>query len=179
VGPQGRRARAIGWDLSDRDVRSGERRVAIEDYAANLDALAATVHARGGGVVFVLPANRDDIEPRGPEPAWAPYRTVLRDAAARHDAPLVDVPRAFRDSGAGVEALFLDKMHPTPLGHRVMAEAAAKVLRARGWPDTPLRIPSPSRPPQIPADPWAHHLVPEAAADRDGGPAKTTPSAAP
>ncbi len=175
VQPQGRRARAIGWDLSDRDVRSGERRVAIEDYAANLDALAATMHARGGGVVFLLPANRDDLDPRGTEPAWEPYRAVLRDAAARHDAPLVDVPRAFRESGDGVEALFLDKMHPTPLGHRRMAEAAAAVLRARGWPRKPLRTRVPTASPRIPEDPWAHHVVPEAGAEGGSPPSATPP----
>ncbi len=141
--PQATRAKEIGWDLSDSDARSGLRRVAIEDYTANLEAMASVMRRRGGGVAFLLLANRDDLTAADRVYAWEPYRQVMRAMAARHGAPLVDVPSVFRSSGHSVDALFLDKMHPTALGHGLIADAMANALRAVGWPAAPFALASP------------------------------------
>ena len=160
VAPRAEAARKVGWDLSANDRPNGRRRVAIGDYAANLDRIAGVARASGAAVVYVLPANRDDIVPRGTDPAWAPYREVLRSAAARQGALVVDVPAAFRASGHSVDSLFLDRMHPTALGHGLMAGAAAQALASRGWPATALPLPSDAGDTEVPIDRWAHHEVP-------------------
>ncbi|MFZ5481948.1 MAG: SGNH/GDSL hydrolase family protein [Myxococcota bacterium] len=133
VRPQGDRARKVGWILGGDDPRTGKRRVAIADYAGNLDAFCRIMAERDGGVVFVVLPNQEDVRSPPPDPAWGPYRRVMRETAARWQAPLVDLPAAFRATGLGVRDLFLDEMHPTTAGHRLMAEAVAAAL-AGGWP---------------------------------------------
>ena len=141
VAPTAARARRVGWQVGNGDARIGRRRVAINDYAANLDALAGRMLARAGGVVFVILANREDLRREAADPAWEPYRQVMRDAAQRWGAPIVDLPPAFQTSGLSVDGLFLDQMHPTPAGHRVLAEAVRAALGE--WPRTALRVHAP------------------------------------
>lgn len=146
VAPQAEAARKVGWQLGDVDPRGGRRRVAINDYAANLEAFCERMRARGGGVLFVQLANRDDLRLRAGQPAWAPYREVMADTAARWGAPLVAIPEAFRASGLSKDRLFLDQMHPTAEGHALMAEAIGAELGRLGWPATPVRIADPTGP---------------------------------
>jgi hypothetical protein len=59
---------------------------------------------------------------------------VIRRVAARNDIPLVDAAAAFAAWGTAngdpfEEQLILDDCHPSPTGHRVIAEALAPVLR--------------------------------------------------
>lgn len=154
VAPQGEAARKVGWQLGDVDPRGGRRRVAINDYAANLDALCERMRARGGGVLFVQLANREDLRPRAGQPAWAPYREVMANTAARWGAPLVLIPEAFRASGLSRDRLFLDQMHPTAEGHAIMAEAIAAELERRNWPASPLRLGEPTGPRPTWQDPF-------------------------
>lgn len=145
VAPQQARARKVGWQVGGDDPRSGARRVDIQSYAENLDAFCARMSGRGGVVFLVLP-NREDIEPRSHDPAWGPYRDVMRATAARWGAPIVEGPRAFQASGRSADALFLDQMHPTPLGHTVLATAVGDALKTAGWPGQPLTVQAPSTP---------------------------------
>ncbi len=142
VAPAAAQARRVGWQVGDGDPKTGKRRVAINDYAANLDALAGRMRDRGGGVVFILLANREDLRLEAADPAWEPYRQVMRDAATRWGAPLVELAPRYRASGASVDSLFLDQMHPTPTGHRILADAVRDALG--DWPATPLRVRTPS-----------------------------------
>jgi lysophospholipase L1-like esterase len=142
VAPQGARARKVGWQVGDADPKIGRRRVAINDYAANLDAMASRMYERGGGALFVVLANREDLRGDAADPAWEPYRRVMRETAERWGAPVVELPPIFRASGHSADALFLDQMHPTPLGHQILADAIRAQLG--GWPATPLRLHPPT-----------------------------------
>ena len=44
-------------------------------------------------------------------------------------------------------------MHPSPVGHQLMADAIGKALRDRGWPDKPIVVRSPA-PISVPDDPF-------------------------
>lgn len=145
VAPQGREAARVGWTMGGDNPKSGRRRVAINDYADNLDTLCARMRERGGGVLFLLLANREDVNPRSADPAWGPYRQVMREAAERNGVPLVDVPAVMRASGRSEDALFLDQMHPTADGHAQIAHAVQGALRGAGWPAARLvpRVPAP------------------------------------
>lgn len=154
VNPQGVAARKVGWQLGGDDTRTGFRRVQIADYAANLAAMCDRMVARGGGVVFVMLANREDLAPRSPNPAWAPFRDVMHDTAERYGAPVVSVADAFRASGRSVDALFMDQMHPTADGHAILAEAVRAELTRAGWPATPLTVHAPSGPIPTWTDPF-------------------------
>jgi hypothetical protein len=149
VKPQGEHARKVGWMLGGDDARTGNRRVAIDDYAANLDAYARLMAQRGGGVVYVMLPNREDLTGGPAQPAWAPYRQVMRETAERWGAPLVAMPDVFKATGLAVTDLFFDEMHPTPLGHRILGEAVQAAL-ANGWP----RLTTPSGPVPDYTDPF-------------------------
>ncbi len=125
-------ARKVGWTVGNEGGPGGTRRVGINDYAANLDALVEDAHAAGAeGVVMVL-AHPSDLSPEpGATPAWEIYRQALRDTASRHGLPLLDGPALFADSGQTAEALFSDALHPNDLGHRLLGEALAQLLA--GW----------------------------------------------
>lgn len=162
VKPTGTRAKKVGWQIGGDAARTGNRRVSIADYATNLESFCHIQARRGGGVVFLLLANREDVAPISADPAWAPYRDVMRQAATRCQAPLVDVPAAFRATGQSADALFLDQMHPTPRGHARMAEAVAQVLAE--WPRVPLTVIAPEGPPPTAVDRFeGHGTVKEAA----------------
>lgn len=154
VAPQSARARKVGWQVGGDAPRSGSRRVDIAAYAENLDAFCARMHARGGGVVFLVLPNREDVEPISGDPAWEPFRRVMRETAARWGAPVAEAPAAFKASGRSADALFLDQMHPTPIGHRLLAEVVGAALRARGWPGTPITLTAPSSPMPTWPDPF-------------------------
>lgn len=143
VGPRQEQARKVGWSMGGEGPKSGKRRVSINDYADNLDTLCARARQRGAGVLFLMLANREDVGPasrpgRSPDPAWGPYREVMRDAAARHGVPVVDVPEIVAASGRGEDALFLDQMHPTADGHTLIAGGVKAAIEAAGWPGNPL-----------------------------------------
>ncbi|HJN75206.1 MAG TPA: GDSL-type esterase/lipase family protein [Myxococcota bacterium] len=119
-------ARNVGWQLGSKE-QVGVRRVEINDYATNLDRLAEMALSEGRQVVFVMLANREDVEGRT-EGAWSVYRGAMQDIATRHGAPVVDVPSLFRDSARPSQELFLDEMHPTTQGHALIGHALAEVL---------------------------------------------------
>ena len=125
--------RTVGFMLGSGD-KIGRRRVAIEDYAANLDTIAILARAHGAGVLFLVLANVEDLVPApGGRPAWEPYRQVMRDTARRHGAQVVEVPALFRASGLSPGELFVDQMHPSATGHRIIARELATVLGLAGW----------------------------------------------
>jgi hypothetical protein len=132
------KVRSVGWQQTSADRgQIGERRVAIDDYALNLEKLVDIARDHDAEVVFVVLANNEDLrsatsEMSGPK-AWDPYRQVMRDTAARHGAPVIDVPSLFLASKMSSEELFLDEMHPTIAGHRLMGEALASALSAKNW----------------------------------------------
>jgi lysophospholipase L1-like esterase len=125
--------RAGGFPFLARGKVLGRRRVELNDYARNLEAIVTLARRSGAETAFLLLANIEDI--RAPERAWPwdPYRQVMRDTARRSGSPLIDLPDAFRRSGQPLRALFIDAMHPTETGHRLMGEAVLDVLRSARW----------------------------------------------
>jgi lysophospholipase L1-like esterase len=123
-------ARKVGWTVG-KGQQQGRRRVEANDYARNLQAMVDLAHAYDAEVIFVLLSSQDDLaESHGEPPAWALYRQIMRDTAARNGAQVVDVPALFQGSGLGRDDLFIDEMHPTPTGHRLIGETLAASLQS-------------------------------------------------
>jgi hypothetical protein len=112
----------------------GLRRVALNDYAANLENITRMVHEQGGEVAFLILPNREDVKPTTSGPvAWEPYRQVMRDAAERHGTFVIDAPALFIESAQSAEALFIDEMHPSAAGHEIIANQLLDNLNERDW----------------------------------------------
>ena len=118
----------VGQDIS-KGTQTGYRRVAINDYANNLDTLVRAAKARDAEVVFLMLANEEDVKGTAKSFAWSSYRQVMRDTASRHGAPLLDGVSLFKQSGLGSRDLFVDKMHPSVQGHRLLGKKLAEILQ--------------------------------------------------
>ena len=53
---------------------------------------------------------------------------LLPEQAAALGACFVDLPKVFAESGETTDALFLNMVHPSPLGHRLIARAIQHAL---------------------------------------------------
>ena len=133
VRKQQQKIRTVSWQVGSSN-HVGARRVEINDYAQNLNTLVEMAKERNAEVVFVMLANEDDLSPtNNQDKAWTPYRTVMKEIAAIHGAPVINVVELFINSGLSKQELFLDEMHPTAQGHKIMGEALAKILEDADW----------------------------------------------
>ncbi len=122
------------YSPEDHYPHHGVTRVPVPDYRANLEALAAlAAHHDADIAVLVLP-HPDDLDGGGgPEDRYDGHRRALRGLAEAHGAPLVDGPTVFADAATtnpnlDAEDLFLDNIHPSVRGHRLLGEALAQAL---------------------------------------------------
>lgn len=138
--------------IADDAPAVGRRRVPLQTYAENLERMAAQMHARGGGVAFLMLANRMDVQRRPGPLVWQPYRDAMRLVAQRWGAPLIDLPARFPHEGG--KQLLLDEIHPNPRGHAVMARLTEEALTEAGWPAAPLRQTPPTAPLPALEDPY-------------------------
>ena len=133
VRKQQQKIRTVSWQVGSSN-HVGARRVEINDYVRNLTTLVEMALDRNAEVIFVMLANEDDLRSEPNEgKAWTPYRTAMKLVAETYGAPLINVPSLFIDSGLSTQQLFLDEMHPTAAGHKIMGEALASVLTEKDW----------------------------------------------
>lgn len=132
-------ARMVTWTKESTWPEGHERRVPLRDYAANLDTMAREARARGIGVAFIAPVNRALLDDAALRTAgWDPYFAAQKAVAAWHAVPLVSSKVALAGEGVPSVDLFVDRMHPSPMGARAIARAVASELLAAGWPGNPL-----------------------------------------
>jgi lysophospholipase L1-like esterase len=137
--------RQVLWNLRQQKTSRGRRRVSADEYADNLGRLVRTARERDADVVFLLFGGQLEIVEPNRTWHWQPYKTVMRQVAHRLGVPLVDMQQLFADSGLDAAALFMDHVHPSAAGHRIIAEALARRLADDGWlTGAPLRTPTPA-----------------------------------
>jgi len=130
----------VTWVRGDELPAAGKRRVSVQDYARNLDALAKQAAVRGVGMVILTPPSRVEVENQvRPPHQWEPYRAVQKAVAQHHRIPHIDMTPVFktayeRGEASTIETFFLDDLHPTSQGQRMMAQLVSRVLKERGWP---------------------------------------------
>ncbi len=137
----GEGAHVVTWTQHSTWPESGVRRVSARRFAENLDRIARDAAARGIGVVFLRPTNRDMA--RGDDSGAdvrAPYFDAQAAVAAWHGVPLIETGPAFAAAAAllGPDQLFLDDLHPSAAGNAVLAGAMVDGLVAAGWPTSRL-----------------------------------------
>ncbi|MSQ03714.1 MAG: hypothetical protein EXR71_17810 [Myxococcales bacterium] len=134
-------AHVVTWTQHSTWPTSGVRRVSPQRFAENLDAIARDAAARGVGIAFLRPTNRDMA--RGDDTGAdvrAPYFDGQAAVAAWHGVPLLQTGPALAVAAAelGPDALFLDDLHPSAAGNAVVAGAIVDGLLAAGWPTSRL-----------------------------------------
>ena len=91
--------------------------------------LAGAAAARGATVALLALPYPQQLARAGPDPV----QERLGAIAGRLGWIPIDPLPAFRRAHAGGAPLFLDLWHPTPEGHRLLAEAAFDALACAGW----------------------------------------------
>jgi lysophospholipase L1-like esterase len=131
-----------------RDPPATRPRVPLADYAANLETMIRRLKARNIAVILMTPNrmywsplllglyNRPPYDGANPESFnevhLDSYATAVRALAARENIPLVDINRAYLDSGDPARFLLKRCMqHPNDAGHKLVADLLAPVVIAQ------------------------------------------------
>jgi sulfatase modifying factor 1 len=131
---RGAQARArMDWTPEPPSSTQQGRRVPVEDYRHNLAAIARLVGERGAELAYLVLPHPADLRGQPEErEGYHPYRQAMRAEAARLGAPIVEGGQVFAAAshGAGpeIEDLFLDNIHPSAAGHRLLGRALADAL---------------------------------------------------
>ena len=165
----GRGATLITWTQRSEWPNERVRRVDVQRYAENLDALVREAARRDVGVAFIAPVNRDMLRDKRPGErfSWDIYFSAMRAVASHHGLPVIDasvptkaVINAARESGTTqpLKAAFLDKMHPTAATNRAASQWVYDSLTGAGWPSNRLmgRLDGAFRTTEFEADPWGN-----------------------
>ncbi len=82
-------------------------------------------------ILYLMPFMIDAVEEKLPfHKTLDEFRTVLRDIAEENGAAVLDMQEVFNEAQRIIEPkrLAIDGIHPTDLGHKVMADAIEKVI---------------------------------------------------
>jgi len=108
-------------------VLAPTHRVPISDYEENLLKINELVVKNGAKTAFLLLPSIQDVEYGRVADFREGYREVMRKVAQKLDAPIADMPSSFYQVGREQE-YFMDDVHPTVKGYRIIAEELTKVL---------------------------------------------------
>lgn len=132
-------ARVVTWTRESAWPSTGSRRVPIQRYAHNLDTMIRAAAARGIGAALASPCNlrmARGLSVQGD--VWDTYFRVQGEVGRHHRVPVIRTEAAMRVAAKEVDPtlLYVDDMHPSPPGARIMAAALAAGLLEAGWPQT-------------------------------------------
>lgn len=128
-------ARLVTWQKGSDWPRDQDRRVPIQDYAANLDRMVREAKEHDAGVIFVAPVNRGLADGRYDGGAiWDAFFDAQRQVADWHHLPVVSARDALALDPAPNAEKFIDVMHPSARGAGLIAAGVARGLHDAGWP---------------------------------------------
>ena len=110
-------------------VLAPTNRVPISDYEDNLLKINDIVVTSGGRSAFLLLPGIQDVRHGRVIDFREGYREVMRNVAEDLGAPIADMPAKFKGVGRERE-YFLDEVHPTVKGYKIIAEELVVVLEA-------------------------------------------------
>ena len=129
-----------GNDLPEADLR----RVELPDYATNLDGIIREAARRNIGVMLLSPPAKVEVtQSVAPPHQWGSYRGQQAAVARHHGIPHLDATESFAadhlaDPSPNADHLFMDDLHPSIRGHKLMARLIDEGLSRVGWPSQRL-----------------------------------------
>lgn len=134
-------AHIVSWTQASGAPDGMVRRVPLEAYATNLDAMARQAASRGVGVAYLGLVNRDLLTERYSEGSWDAYFAAQAAVAAHHGAVRMEARQVLQravQEGETPATLFVDELHPSGPAQGRIAQALAEALVEAGWPAEPL-----------------------------------------
>ena len=116
----------------------GLSRVPLQKYLNNLETIQREAAERGATMLLAPLAQEWDVGiwnvPMPPPDEdhvlpWQPYREAQAEWANDHDVGIVSFPSVFAQHTGRPAELFVDHMHPSPIGTSLMGKAVAKHIQ--------------------------------------------------
>lgn len=105
-------------------------RVPAGEYVDNLREIARLGGERGARVIVLGPIFRDGVTEPGEAQRIAGHRRRLAEGMAAAAIPYLEIPELHETAWPGNEQLFGERIHPSFLGHRLMANRLAQKMAA-------------------------------------------------
>ena len=114
---------------------SGPRvpRVSVDDYVANIEAIARGATERGARTVVIAPIFRDPETVPEHSARIAQYRQRLADSLAGGETAYLVIPELTEAGHPQNQRLFGEMIHPSAIGLELMATSVLELLDERGW----------------------------------------------
>lgn len=113
-------------------------RVSREDYLANITAMVELARAYGAAVLVVGPVYRDRVTTPPEANQLGLYRATLRDVMLSQGIPYLQIDELTESAAPDNAPLFGEHVHPSSMGHELMAQRLLAALREDGMLE-PLR----------------------------------------
>ncbi|MEW6272907.1 MAG: SGNH/GDSL hydrolase family protein [Thermodesulfobacteriota bacterium] len=114
-----------------------EPRVSVEHYVSNVEAMVELARESGARVLVVGPVYRD-LETNPPEGQRLRfYRSRLREALEARGVPYLEIVELTEAAHPANEPLFGEHIHPSSMGHQLMAQRILEALRREGLLEPP------------------------------------------
>jgi lysophospholipase L1-like esterase len=112
--------------------RGNAKEVALADYAAGLERFADATDGHKVVIVGLTPIDDIRTSPIEEDLVYSQqgsfeYDATLREFADKYGFPYIAITPLF-DEGGGAVDLTNDGLHPTPVGHQIIADAVLRVL---------------------------------------------------
>ncbi len=121
----------VRWRIKTLPDRNDTPRVPLEHYAENLTAIVTAVRATGARPAFVELPRRRDGRPNAPD-VWT-YPDAFEASAGRLGLPVLSAGvLGRRDGDERTERYFVDKLHLSVEGSRLLGQTLATQLLERG-----------------------------------------------
>ncbi len=133
-------ARIVTWMDNDDWPDEGVRRVPIQDYARNLDDIIRDAGSRGVSSVMLTPCNTHLVDGEVQHTPWTAYFDAQAQVADHHGLLHLRACDVMRATGLSSDDLFMDSMHFSETGNKVVGRALAKALLGARWPFEPLPL---------------------------------------
>ena len=112
--------------------RKGTSRIPVKKYQYNLSFFIDRILAQKGKVILLTPNPIGEKYKGFHRRRLKKYMKVTRKLARAKNLPLIDTwkifPEFVRKMHAGIDTLLLDGMHPNDTGHKIIANALAKII---------------------------------------------------
>jgi lysophospholipase L1-like esterase len=107
-------------------------RVTAAEYVENLSEIVALARRHGGAGLVLGPVYRDQLTIPDESTRISEHRRVLREALTKSGTPYLEIPELTEAGWPDNEFLFGEKIHPSALGHRLMAKRLLEAMSAGG-----------------------------------------------